>query len=47
MRRPPGEGKLKASLFALPLLASVLIAAKPAAIPLPMPSIVAPAEVEV
>ena len=45
MRRPPGEGKLKASLFALPLLASVLIAAKPAAIPLPMPSIVAPAEV--
>ena len=36
---------MKASLFALPLLASVLIAAKPAAIPLPMPSIVAPAEV--
>jgi peptidylprolyl isomerase len=32
-------------LFALPLLASVLVAAKPASVPLPMPSIAAPAEI--
>jgi peptidylprolyl isomerase len=32
-------------LFALPLLASVLVAAKPASVPPPMPSIVAPAEI--
>jgi cyclophilin family peptidyl-prolyl cis-trans isomerase len=36
---------LKPSLFALPLLASVLVAAKPASVPLPMPSIAAPAEI--
>lgn len=36
---------MKPSLFALPLLASVLVAAKPASVPLPMPSIAAPAEI--
>src|SRR5436305_14260712 len=41
----PGEDWLNKALFALPLLAAVLIAAKPAPTPPPMPSIVAPAEI--
>jgi cyclophilin family peptidyl-prolyl cis-trans isomerase len=36
---------LKQALFALPLMAFALIAAKPAPVPPPMPSLVAPAEV--
>jgi peptidylprolyl isomerase len=36
---------LKKALFALPLMASALIAAKPAPVPPPMPSILAPAEI--
>jgi len=37
--------KLKKAVFALPLMAGALIAAKPAPVPPPMPSLVAPAEV--
>ena len=37
--------KLKKAVFALPLMAAALIAAKPAPVPPPMPSLVAPAEV--
>ena len=37
--------KLKKAVFALPLMAVALIAAKPAPVPPPMPSLVAPAEV--
>jgi peptidylprolyl isomerase len=40
-----GEFELKQMLFALPLMAFALIAAKPAPVPPPMPSILAPAEV--
>ena len=36
---------MKKALFALPLMAAVLVAAKPAPVPPPMPSLVAPAEV--
>ena len=36
---------MKTALFALPLMAAALIAAKPAPVPPPMPSLVAPAEV--
>jgi cyclophilin family peptidyl-prolyl cis-trans isomerase len=36
---------LKQALFALPLLAFAVVAAKPAPVPAPVPSIVAPAEV--
>ena len=36
---------MKKVVFALPLMAAALIAAKPAAVPPPMPSILAPAEV--
>ena len=40
-----GREKLNKSLFAMPLLAFALIAAKPAPVPPPMPSIIAPAEI--
>jgi cyclophilin family peptidyl-prolyl cis-trans isomerase len=39
------EGKLNKALFALPLMAAVLIAAKPAPVAPPLPSIIAPPEV--
>src|SRR4051794_40692551 len=40
-----GRVELKPILFALPLLAFTLVAARPAAVPPPMPSIVAPPEI--